>query len=550
MRSNRIKKGIERVPARALLYATGLPPSELSKPFIGIAGSYTDLVPGHLTMRELERFVEKGVHAAGGYPFVFSVGAICDGIAMGHEGMHYSLPFRELVADMIESVACAHALDGLVLITNCDKITPGMLMAAARVNLPAVLVTAGPMLAGRHRGRRLSLVRDTFEAIGKRKRGELTDKDLEHLELCACPGAGSCQGLYTANTMSCLVEAMGLSLEGCGTSLAVSSEKKRIAYHSGMRAVEAVREGLAFRNILGSWAFENAIRADMALGGSTNTVLHLSALAREAGVDLPLQHFDELSRTTPHIADLRPAGTYLLEDLHEAGGVPALLQRLGDLIQDGPTVSGRSIRDIATHAEPYGESVLRTCEHPVHPDGGIAILYGNLAPFGAVVKQSGVSEDMRVFQGRARIFECEEDAHEAILGGSIQDGEVVVIRYEGPRGGPGMREMLAPTSAIVGMNLRRVALLTDGRFSGGTRGPCIGHISPEAADGGTIALLHEGDLISVDIPNRVLEVHVEDAELERRRSTWQAPEPRIKIGYLARYAQQVTSAHTGAVLKL
>jgi dihydroxy-acid dehydratase len=549
MKSDEVKKGLERAPARALLHATGMPPSELAKPFIGIASSYTDLVPGHLTMHELERFVEKGVHTAGGYPFVFNVGAICDGIAMGHKGMRYSLPFRELVADMIESVACAHGLDGLVLITNCDKITPGMLMAAARLNIPSVMLTAGPMLAGRLKGKRLSLVRDTFEAVGRRKAGTLTDEELAALELCACPGAGSCQGLYTANTMNCLTEAMGLSLEGCGTSPAVSAEKKRIAFQSGIAAVEAVRKGICPRSILGPWAFENAIRVDMALGGSTNTVLHLSALAREAGYDLRLERFDALSRTTPHIADLRPTGSYFLEDLHEAGGIPAVLKILGSLIQDGPTIGGDSILQIAARAEPYGTEVLRSLDNPVHPEGGIAVLFGNLAPKGAVVKQSGVSEEMKVFQGRAKVFDSEEDAHKAILGGAIENGDVVVIRYEGPKGGPGMREMLAPTSAIVGMGLTRVALLTDGRFSGGTRGPCIGHISPEAAECGPLALVREGDPISIDIPSRVVEVRVGPDELEQRRRSFSPPAPKVRTGYLARYAAQVTSAHTGAVLE-
>ncbi len=550
MKSHEIKTGVERAPARALLYATGLPPSELNKPFIGIGSSYTDLVPGHLTMHDLERFVEKGVHTAGGYPFLFSVAGICDGIAMGHKGMHYSLPFRELVADMVESVARAHALDGLVLITNCDKITPGMLMAAARLDLPTVILTAGPMMAGRLKGKRLSLVRDTFEAVGKRKAGLLTDEELSSLELCACPGAGSCQGLYTANTMSCLTEAMGLSLKGCATAPAVSAEKKRIAFDTGMAAVHAVRNGVTFRSLLGPWAFENAIRVDMALGGSTNTVLHLSALAREAGYQLPLEKFDTLSRTTPHIADLRPTGSYFLEDFHEAGGVPAVLKLLGPLIQDGPTISGESIHDIAARAEHYGTDVLRTRDNPVHKEGGIAILFGNLAPKGAVIKQSGVPEELRVFRGTARVFDSEEQAHKAIVGGDIHNGDVVVIRYEGPRGGPGMREMLGPTSAIVGMGLSRVALLTDGRFSGGTRGPCIGHVSPEAAEGGTIALVREGDLISIDIPNRALELLVDPEELQRRRASFRAPPPKVTTGYLARYAAQVTSAHTGAVLEI
>ena len=548
MRSDRVKKGVERAPARALLHATGLPRSELDKPFIGIGSSHTDLVPGHVNLQDLARFAEKGVHSAGGYPFLFQVGALCDGIAMGHQGMHYSLPFRELVADMVECIGMAHALDGLVLITDCDKITPGMLMAAARLNLPTVILTAGPMLAGHRHGRRLSLVRDTFEAVGRRQRGEITDTELEALELCACPGAGSCQGLYTANTMNCLTEVLGLSLPGCGTAPAVSAEKKRLAFASGTAIVRAVREDLTPSRILTLAAFENAICVDMALGGSTNTVLHLSALAHEAGVPLPLESFDRISRATPWLADLRPAGNFFLEDFHEAGGVPAALQRLGERIRDNPHVNGSSILEIARQAEPFGEDVLRPLDRPLRPEGGIAVLKGNLAPEGAVVKQSGVAEDMLRFEGRARVFDCEEDAQTAILAGRIRDGEVVVIRYEGPRGGPGMREMLAPTSAIVGMGLKRTALLTDGRFSGGTRGPCIGHVSPEAARGGPIGLVEDGDLIQVDIPARRLHLGVEEDEIARRRARWRPVPPKVSRGYLARYAGLVTSACTGAVL--
>lgn len=548
MRSDRVKRGIERAPARALLHATGLPRSELDRPFIGIGNSSSDLVPGHLNLPELARFVEKGVHTGGGYPFVFHVGALCDGIAMGHRGMHYSLPFRELVADMVESIAEAHALDGLVLITNCDKITPGMLMAAARLDVPTVLLTAGPMLAGHHKGRRLSLVRDTFEAVGRRQRGEISQEELEDLELCACPGPGSCQGLYTANTMNCLTEVLGLSLPGCGTAPAVSAEKRRIAFQSGLALVEAVRAGRSPRKILSTQAFENAITVDMALGGSTNTVLHLSALAHEAGVQLSLDRFDEISRHTPHLGDLRPAGHYFLEDLHLAGGIPAVLQRLGERIQESLHVSGLDIREIARAARPEGEHVLRTTQNPLRPEGGIAVLRGNLAPQGAVVKQSAVAEEMLRFEGIARVFDSEEEARQAIFSGSIQEGQVVMIRYEGPKGGPGMREMLAPTSAIMGMGLKRVALLTDGRFSGGTRGPCVGHISPEAADGGPLGLVRDGDTIVLDIPDRILHWKVDEKEQARRQATWHPPPPKVARGYLARYAKMVTSAHTGAVL--
>jgi len=551
MRSDRVKKGLERAPARALLFATGLPRSEIHKPFIGIGSSHTDLVPGHLNLGDLARFAEKGVHAGGGYPFIFQVGALCDGIAMGHEGMHYSLPFRELVADMVECIVQAHALDGLVLITDCDKITPGMLLATARLNVPTVILTAGPMLAGHHGGRRLSLVRDTFEAVGLRKQGRISQGEMDALEMCACPGAGSCQGLYTANTMNCLTEVLGLSLPGCGTAPAVSAEKKRIAFQSGVAAVEAVKHARTPDTILTRDAFENAVCADMALGGSTNTVLHLMALAHEAGVPLTLADFDRISRTTPHLADLRPAGNFFMEDLHHAGGIPGLLRRLGDRIRSARHVAGSDLLEIVRNApDPQGEvPVLRDPETPLHPEGGIAVLHGNLAPDGAVVKQSGVSPAMMRFQGKARVFDREEEAQHAILSGAVREGDVVVIRFEGPKGGPGMREMLAPTSAIVGMGLQRVALLTDGRFSGGTRGPCVGHVSPEAAQGGPLGLVCEGDPIELDIPGRRLHWQVEATEVERRRREWQAPPPKATRGYLARYARLVTSASTGAVLE-
>jgi dihydroxy-acid dehydratase len=421
-------------------------------------------------------------------------------------------------------------------------------MATARLDIPTVILTAGPMLAGHHGDRRLSLVRDTFEAVGKRKRGEITEKELNRLELCACPGAGSCQGLYTANTMNCLTEVLGLSLPGCGTAPAVSSEKRRMAFESGLAVMEAVRSGLTPRKILTTQAFENAIAVDMALGGSTNTVLHLTALAHETGVPLSLKTFDRISRKTPHLGDLRPAGHFFLEDLHNAGGVPAVLHRLGDRIQGCLNVSGLDILDIARTAQPHGDRVIRTLEDPIRPEGGIAVLKGNLAPKGAIVKQSGVPEEMLRFEGKARVFDREEDAQRTILAGKIRDGDIVVIRYEGPRGGPGMREMLAPTSAITGMGLKRVALLTDGRFSGGTRGPCIGHVSPEAADQGPIGLLKNGDRIRVDIPRRRLQWDIDEKEILRRRRAWRLPPPKVKHGYLTRYAQMVTSAHTGAVL--
>ncbi len=550
MRSDEVKKGIERVPHRALLYATGVPKRAWDMPFIGIVSSFTDLIPGHVGMRDLERWIEKGIHSAGGYAFIFSVPGICDGVAMGHSGMKYSLPSRELIADMIEVVVEAHKLDGLVMLTNCDKITPGMLMAAARINIPTVVVTAGPMLSGRIGRKRLSLVRDTFEAVGRYKAQAISERELEMCEMEACPGQGSCQGLYTANTMACVTEAIGMSLPGCATAIAGLAKKRRIAFESGYRVVELVKEGIKPLDIMTKEAFENGIRIDMALGGSTNAVLHISAIAREAKVNITLDTFDKISRETPHISNLRPGGDFMMEDLDAAGGIPAVMKRLRNLLNNTDTVSGKKIYDIADEAEIFDDEVIRPLDNPYHKEGGIAVLFGNLAPEGAVIKQTAVSEKMMRFEGRAKIFNSEEEAMEAILGGKIKVGDVVVIRYEGPKGGPGMREMLAPTSAIVGMGLSEsVALITDGRFSGGTKGPCIGHVSPEAAEGGPIGLLKDGDVIKIDIPERKLEVLLSEEEMNRRRSEWKAPEPKIKRGYLARYAKFVTSASTGAVYK-
>ncbi|MBI5656379.1 MAG: dihydroxy-acid dehydratase [Geobacter sp.] len=549
MRSDMIKQGLERTPHRALIKGTGVPQSEFSKPFIGVATSFTDLIPGHVGMRDLERFIEKGVHSGGGYAFFFGIPGVCDGIAMGHKGMHYSLPTRELIADMVESVAEAHRLDGLVLLTNCDKITPGMLMAAARLDIPCIVVTAGPMLSGRGEGnRRYSFVSDTFEAMARYKAGVIDAKELQVCEDNACPGMGSCQGLFTANTMAILTETLGMSLPRCGTALAVSALKRRIAFASGEKIVELVNNDLTPRKILTRAAFENAIRVDLALGGSSNTVLHLLAIAREAGVDLPLETFDTLAKDTPQIASMNPAGEHFMEDLDAAGGVAGVLKQLGDKILDNPTVMGLSTRQIAASIEQVDETVIRPLTAPVKKEGGIAVLFGNIAPKGAVVKQSGVSAAMMKFEGTARCFDAEEQAMAAIMEGRIKSGDVVVIRYEGPKGGPGMREMLAPTAAIMGMGLGdSVALITDGRFSGGTRGPCIGHISPEAAEGGPIALVRDGDRILLDIPNRTLTLMVDETVLATRKAEWKAPEPKIKGGWLARYAKAVTSAHTGAV---
>lgn len=550
MRSDAIKRGLERAPHRSLLHAAGLTRKDLEKPFVGVASSFTDVIPGHIHMRSLERFIERGICAGGGVPFFFGVPGICDGLVMGHRGMHYALPSRELIADVVESMVRAHCFDGLVLLTNCDKITPGMLMAAARLDIPTIVVTAGPMLSGRHRMKRLSYVRDTWEKLPEREKGSLAEEELTALEQEACPGPGSCQGLYTANTMACVTEVLGMSLSGCATSLAVSSKKRRIAAESGERIVELIKEDVTARKIMTREAFENAIRIDMALGGSTNTVLHIPAIAGEAGVELPLESFDEISRETPHLTNLRPGGEHFMEDLEYAGGIPAVLKSLTGRLKDNLTVSGRRIEEIAASAVIEDEDVIRSVDKAYHEEGGIAILKGNLAPQGAVVKQTALSDKMKVFKGRARVFDSEEEVMKALSGKGIKAGEILVIRYEGPKGGPGMREMLGPTSTIVGLGLREsVALITDGRFSGGTRGPCIGHVSPEAAEGGPIAIVQDGDEISIDIPRRKLNLNVAEDEIRSRLEKWKPPAPKIKEGYLSRYARLVTSAASGAVFK-
>ncbi len=550
LRSDAIKKGVERVPHRALLYATGISKRDLSKPFIAVATSFNDIIPGHIGMRDLERFIERGIAAGGGIPFFFGIPGICDGIAMGHPGMRYPLALRELIADSIESFVNAHALDGLVCLTNCDKITPGMLMAIARLNIPSIVVTAGPMLSGRYRGKRLSLVGDTFEMVGKFKRGEISQAELACFETEACPGAGACQGLYTANTMACITEAMGMSLPGCATALAVSAKKRRIAEESGERIVELVKKNVTSLDIINRKSFENGIRADMALGGSTNTVLHLLAIAREANVPLSLKDFDKISKDTPHITNLLPGGEHFMEDLDYAGGIPAVLKSIRSKIRNVKTVSGKTTYAIADEAVIGDEDIIRSMENAYHLEGGIAVLFGNLAPKGAVVKQSAVSEGMMKFKGKARVFDCEEDAQKAILSGEIKEGTCVVIRYEGPKGGPGMREMLAPTAAIVGMGLAdSVALITDGRFSGGTRGCCIGHVSPEAIDAGPIAAVKNGDVIYIDLPRRRLDLKISEKELKLRLKKIKKPSPRVIGGYLLRYSKMVSSADEGAVLK-
>ena len=551
MRSDVTKKGLERAPHRALLYATGMRKQDLNKPFIGIASSFTDLIPGHVDMRLLEREIEHGVCSGGGKPFVFGIPGVCDGIAMGHAGMKYSLSSRELIADSVESVAMAHALDGLVLLTNCDKITPGMLMAAARLDIPAIVVTAGPMLSGMYRMKRRSFVRDTFEAMAKRQKGEISEAEMENLEICSCPGGGSCQGLYTANTMACVTETLGMSLPGCATALINSAKKKRIGFSSGEQIVTLVKKNITTRKIINKQSVYNAVMVDMALGGSTNTMLHIPAIAHEAGIELKLDELDLICRKTPHITDLRPGGEYFMEDLEYAGGIPAVLKRLSSKIKNNITVTTNSLKNNIKDAPIYDDDIIRPINKAYHKEGGIAVLKGNIAPDGCVVKQSAVAKSVMTFVGKAVCFNSEEEAMKAIMANKIKHRSVIVIRYEGPKGGPGMREMLAPTAAIAGMGLsKEVALITDGRFSGGTRGPCIGHISPEAASGGPIAIIKDGDLISIDIPKRKIELKVSKAEIEKRMSMWRPRKPKIQTGYLARYAKMVESAARGAILSI
>ena len=549
MRSDQIKKGLERVPHRALLHATGISRNDLKRPFIGVATSFTDLIPGHVGMRDLERFIERGVCYGGGVPFLFGVPGICDGIAMGHLGMCYPLALREIIADTIETVCNAHQLDGIVCLTNCDKITPGMIMGVARLNIPAIIITAGPMISGRFNKRKLAFVHDTFEGMARAKKGDISHEELSCLEMEACPGQGSCQGLYTANTMACLTETIGLSLPGCGTALAISAKKRRIAQSSGERIVELVRKDIKPRDIITQKSLENAIVVDMALGGSSNTVLHLMAIAHEAGIDLDLKTFDKISKTVAHITNIEPAGEHFMEDLEYAGGIPAVLKRLKPKLNNVLNVSGEKTFEIAEKAVIFDDDVIRPINKAYHKQGGIAVLYGNIAPGGAVVKQSGVSEKMMKFSGRARVFNREEEAMQAIMGNKVKKGDCLVIRYEWPAGGPGMREMLAPTAAIVGLGLSDcVALITDGRFSGGTKGPCIGHVSPEASSGGPIAIIRDGDRINIDIPNRKIEVELSKAEIGKRFKGWKVVSPKIKTGYLSRYSRLVASADKGAIL--
>jgi len=551
MRSDQMKKGLERAPHRSLFKALGLTDAEIDRPMIGIANSANEVIPGHLHLNQVAAAVKAGIRMAGGTPFEFSTIGICDGIIMGHEGMKYSLSSRELVADSVESMGMGYPFDGLVLIPNCDKIIPGMMMAAARLDIPAILVSGGPMLTGEFQGRDVDLI-TVFESVGKVKVGAMTPEDLNEMEGCACPGVGSCAGMFTANSMNCLSEVLGLALPYNGTIPAVYAERIRLAKETGIQIMELVKKDIRPSRILTKQAFENAVTVDMAFGGSTNTSLHLPAIAREAGVELSLRTFNEFSGKTPHLCSMSPGGPHHLQDLHQAGGIPALIAELirGGLIHDASlTVTGKSIGENVKGKKIRNPGVIRTIDKPYHPTGGLAVLFGNLAPGGAVVKQSAVDEAMLRHTGPARVFDSEEDAQKSILDSKIRKGDVVIIRYEGPKGGPGMREMLAPTSAIVGVGRDRdVALLTDGRFSGGSRGAAIGHISPEAAEGGPIAVVKDGDMVEIDIPARKLNVLVSDDELKKRLAQWKPPKRELK-GYLKRYASLVQSANTGAVFK-
>ena len=550
MRSDIAKIGSTRAAHRSLFYAMGYTPDDLKKPMIGVVNAFNEIIPGHFHLRTIADAVKIGVAGAGGMPVEFPAIGICDGIAMGHEGMKYPLASRELVADSIEAVANGHAFDGLVLIPNCDKIVPGMLMAAARLNIPCIVVSGGPMMAGRYAGKDIS-VSTMFEAAGLFEAGKISAEELDTMEKSACPGCGSCAGLFTANSMNCLTEALGMGIPGNGTIPAANlGARIMLAKQAGKIILDLVAKDIKPRDILTVEAFENAIAVDMGIGGSTNTVLHLPAIAYEAGIELPLTLFDKISAKTPYITKLSPGGTHHMQDLNEAGGINAVMKELakvGVIHADAITVTG-TVKERIANAKIMRSDVIKSVEAPYRSRGGIAILTGNIAPFGSVVKESAVADNMLVLEGPAKVFDSEEIAIEAIIGGKIKDGDIVVIRYEGPKGGPGMREMLNPTAVITGMGLK-VGLLTDGRFSGASRGACIGHISPEAMDGGPIGLIQENDIISINIPERKLNVNISDEEMAKRRAAWVQPKPRVTTGYLGRYAKLVTSANTGAVLK-
>jgi len=551
MRSDKVKKGLERAPHRSLFKAMGYTDREMSQPLVGIVNSFNEIIPGHIHLREIAECVKAGVRMAGGTPAEFPVIGVCDGIAMNHEGMKYSLASRELIADSIEIMAKAHQFDGLVMIPNCDKIIPGMLMAAARLNIPTVVVSGGPMLAGRYKGQPVDLS-NVFEYVGSVKAGKMTEEELSKIEEVACPGCGSCSGMFTANSMNCLTEALGLGLPGNGTIPAVYSARRILAKEAGVAVMDLIEKDIKPLDILTPQSFINAFTVDMGLGGSTNTVLHLLAVAKESGVAIDLDEINEISTRTPYLCKLSPAGFHRIEDLNEAGGIQAVMKELsrkGLLNLDSLTVTGKTIGENIREVDVLMHEVIRPIEEPYRSTGGLAILKGNLAPLGAVVKEAAVAPEMLRHQGPARVFNSEDEAVEAILGSKINKGDVVVIRYEGPKGGPGMREMLTPTASIAGMGLDKdVVLLTDGRFSGATRGASIGHISPEAAAGGPMAVVEEGDIIEVDIPERRLNVKVSPEEMQKRLEKWVKPEPKIKDGYLARYAKLVTSANTGGVL--
>lgn len=550
MRSDIVKKGPTRCAHRSLFHADGYSAEDLQKPLVGICNSFNEIIPGHIHLREIADAAKLGVAAAGGTPIEFPAIGVCDGIAMGHTGMKYSLASRELIADSIEAVAMASGFDALVLIPNCDKIVPGMLMAAARLNIPSVIVSGGPMLPGRFQGRDVS-VSQAFEAAGKYAAGNMTDKEMADLESKCCPGCGSCAGLFTANTMNSLSEALGMALPGNGTiPAAYTGDRRILAKKAGAVVMRLLKEDIKPRDILTLEAFENAITVDMGIGGSSNTVLHLTAIAHETGIDLPAPLFDQISRRTPYITKLSPSGKHHMTDLNEAGGISAVMHELstkGLIHEDAMTITG-PMGDRIKYAEVLNREVIHSVDHPYRQEGGIAILQGNLAPDYAVVKASAVADDMLTYTGKAKCYNSETEACDAIMRGDIHDGDVVVIRYEGPKGGPGMQEMLNPTAVITGRGLK-VGLITDGRFSGASQGACVGHISPEAMEGGPIAFIEDGDEITIDIPNRRLELSVSDEELARRKMNWKKPEPKIKTGYLSRYAKLTTSASTGAVLK-
>ncbi len=553
MKSDNIKTGIAKTPHRGLLMATGVSKKNMKAPFIGIASSFSDLVPGHIGMRDLERQIEKGIHTAGGQSFIFGVPAICDGIAMGHSGMRYSLPSRDLIADCVESVGAAHQLDGIVLLSNCDKITPGMIIGALRLNIPAIIVTAGPMLDGECQNHhKLTMVTGSFEAVGNFRKGEITEEELLALEEESCPSAGACQGMYTANTMACLTEVMGMSLPYCSSASAVSSKKRRLAFESGMQILELVKNDIKPTDIITKDSLVNAYTASLALGGSTNTFLHLLAIANAAGLDVTIDDFDKLSRKVHQIVKINPSSTLTMTDFHNAGGIPAVIKSLSTdvsgLLSNTLTVSGLTLNEISKNAY-INTDVIPMYENSKYTEAGLGVLYGNLAKDGCVIKISGVAPECYEFEGVATVFDSEEEAMEALETDKIKEGDVMVIRYEGPAGGPGMREMLAPTSLLVGKGLgKKCALITDGRFSGATRGICVGHICPEAAKGGVIALVKNGDSIKIDIHKRKIELLVSELELNKRRAELKPFEPKVKSGYLAKYAKNVLDASHGAIV--